>query len=102
MHEHGIRARHKHRCGVTTDSKHRVPVASNLLHRNFATTAPNQVWTADMTYLRKDEGWQYKSRLLEDENRGNLTHVVPYCPERIPETTFDNWSWRTDAYLQRR
>ena len=51
MRLHGIRARHKRRYRVTTDSKHLWPVAANLLDRNFAPAAPNQVWTADITYL---------------------------------------------------
>jgi putative transposase len=57
MREHGIRARHKRRYKITTDSKHGLPVADNLLDRNFAPTAPNQVWTSDITYLWTDEGW---------------------------------------------
>jgi putative transposase len=50
MHEHGIRARHKRRFKATTDSKHGLPVAANLLERNFAPEAPNRVWSADLTY----------------------------------------------------
>lgn len=59
MRENGIRARHKRRFKVTTDSKHNLPIAPNLLDRNFAPTAPNQVWTSDITYLGTDEGWLY-------------------------------------------
>jgi transposase InsO family protein len=50
MRENGIRARHKRRYKVTTDSKHGLPVAENLLDRNFTPAAPNQVWTSDITY----------------------------------------------------
>ncbi len=35
---------------ATTDSKHNLPVARNLLDRQFAPSAPNQVWTSDITY----------------------------------------------------
>ena len=42
MRENGIRARHKRRYKATTDSKHSLPVAPNLLDRNFTPTAPNQ------------------------------------------------------------
>src|SRR3954454_7507384 len=31
----------------TTDSKHSLPVAANLLDRNFVAEKPNQVWLAD-------------------------------------------------------
>jgi putative transposase len=47
MREHGICARHKRRYRVTTDSKHSLPIAPNLLDRNFAPAAPNLVWTDD-------------------------------------------------------
>jgi putative transposase len=47
MRENGIRARHKRRFKATTDSKHSLPVAPNLLDRHFTPAAPNQVWTSD-------------------------------------------------------
>ena len=69
MREHGIHARHKRRYKVTTDSKHGLPVAENLLDRNFNPTAPNQVWTSDITYLWTDEGWLYLAIVLDLFNR---------------------------------
>jgi transposase InsO family protein len=51
MTENGIRAKHKRRYKVTTDSKHNLPIAPNLLERDFSPQAPNQVWTTDITYL---------------------------------------------------
>lgn len=69
MREHGIRARHKRRYRVTTDSKHGLPVAPNLLDRKFEPAAPNQVWTADITYLWTDEGWLYLAVVLDLFNR---------------------------------
>ena len=39
MRENGIRARHKRRFKVTTDSRHNLPVAPNLLDRNFTPDA---------------------------------------------------------------
>ena len=49
----------------TTDSKHTQPVADNLLARNFTPTAPNRVWTSDITYLWTEEGWLYLAVVLE-------------------------------------
>jgi transposase InsO family protein len=69
MREHGIRARHKRRYQVTTDSKHGLPVAENLLDRHFTPTAPNQVWTSDITYLWTDEGWLYLAIVMDLFNR---------------------------------
>lgn len=69
MRENGIHARHKRRYKVTTDSKHGLPVAPNLLDRNFNPDAPNQVWTSDITYLWTDEGWLYLAIVLDLFNR---------------------------------
>ena len=56
---HGIRCTHKKKFRVTTDSKHQLPIAENALNRQFAQTAPNQVWVADITYIPTDEGWLF-------------------------------------------
>jgi transposase InsO family protein len=69
MHDHGVRARHKQRYRVTTDSRHGLPVAANRLKRDFMPEAPNQVWTSDITYLWTDEGWLYLAIVLDLFNR---------------------------------
>jgi len=56
----GIRCIHKRKFKATTQSTHRLPVAENLLNRGFSeTTAPNQVWLTDITYVSTDEGFLY-------------------------------------------
>jgi putative transposase len=67
--ENGIRARHKRRFKATTDSRHSLPVAPNLLDRNFIPSAPNRVWTADLTYIWTVEGWLYLAVVLDLFNR---------------------------------
>lgn len=69
MREHGIRARHKRRFKATTDSRHSLPIAPNLLARNFAPEAPNRVWTGDITYIQTGEGWLYLAIVLDLFNR---------------------------------
>lgn len=69
MREHGIRARHKRRYRVTTDSKHKLPVAANVLNREFTPAEPNQVFSADITYIWTDEGWLYLAVVLDLFNR---------------------------------
>ena len=69
MRENGIRARHKRRFKATTDSKHALPVAPNLLARDFTPTKPNLAWSADMTYIWTDEGWLYLAVVLDLFNR---------------------------------
>ena len=60
MRQHGIRARPPRRYRVcTTDSKHCLPVAANLLEQNFVAHRPDQVWLADITYIPTSEGWLY-------------------------------------------
>ena len=65
MKEHGIKARGKRKFVVTTDSKHSLPIAPNLLQRKFTAQAPNQVWSADITYIATDEGCPYLAVVLD-------------------------------------
>jgi putative transposase len=69
MRENGIHAWHKQRFKVTTDSKHGLPVALNVLDRNFTPSAPNKVWAGDITYLWTAEGWLYLAVVLDLFNR---------------------------------
>jgi putative transposase len=65
MAQHGIRARHKRKYIATTNSNHNLPVAPNLLERNFTATGPNQVWTTDITYCATAEGWVYLAVIID-------------------------------------
>jgi transposase InsO family protein len=65
MREHGIRAKAPRRFVRTTDSNHRLPVAENLLARDFAPSGPNESWCADLTYVPTREGWLYLA-VVED------------------------------------
>jgi putative transposase len=55
----GIRCKQKRKFKATTDSKHILPIAENILGQQFTVTAPNKVWTSDITYVPTDEGWLY-------------------------------------------
>lgn len=59
MQQHGIRAKTKRKFVVTTDSRHSLPVAPDLVQRRFNPEAPNQLWSGDITYIQTDEGWLY-------------------------------------------
>ena len=65
MNQHGIKARGKRKFIVTTDSKHNLPIAPNLLNRNFQPDAPDCVWTSDITYIQTDAGWLYLAVVLD-------------------------------------
>jgi putative transposase len=55
----GIRCKQKRKFKATTNSKHRLPVAENLLGQQFTVRQPNAVWVSDITYVPTDEGWLY-------------------------------------------
>jgi len=65
MRGHGIRSKVKRKFKLTTDSKHSHPVAPNKLDRQFEQEAPNQVWTADITYIPTGEGWLYLAIVMD-------------------------------------
>jgi putative transposase len=66
MQAHGIQARGKRRFRVmTTDSRHDLPIAPNLLDRNFTVAAPNTAWAGDVTYIATEEGWLYLAVVID-------------------------------------
>jgi len=65
MRTHGTRARAARRCARTTDSRHSLPVADNLLGRDFDPGRPNAAWSADITYVPTADGWLYLA-VVED------------------------------------
>jgi putative transposase len=65
MRLHGIRAKQKRRYRVTTKASARLPVAQNLLARDFTASAPNQKWVADITYIDTFEGWLYLATVVD-------------------------------------
>jgi len=60
-----VTAKQKKKFKVTTDSKHNLPVALNLLNRNFETEKPNEVWVGDITYVWTAEGWLYLAVVID-------------------------------------
>lgn len=65
MREAGIQGRKKRRFKRTTDSRHTLPIAPNLLARNFEVSAPNQVWVTDVTAISTWEGWLYLAVIVD-------------------------------------
>ena len=66
MRRHGIRAiMARPRRARTTDSCHDLPIAPNLIDRNFTAAVPNRIWLADITYVETDEGWLYLSTVMD-------------------------------------
>jgi len=66
MQKHGIQARGKRKFRVTTtDSKHNLPIAPNILNRNFTVATPNLAWVGDFTYIATDEGWLFLAVVID-------------------------------------
>lgn len=60
-----LKVRQKRKYKVTTDSKHNLPVADNVLNREFCRSAPNQAWGTDITYLWTQQGWIYLAVVID-------------------------------------
>ena len=66
MHRHGIRAiMAPPRRVRTTDSRHGLPTAPNLIQRDFVAAAANRIWLADITYIPTAEGWLYLATVMD-------------------------------------
>jgi putative transposase len=65
MRRQGLRAKAAKKFKATTNSKHNLPVAPNLLDQDFTATAPNQKYVGDITYLWTDEGWLYLAIVID-------------------------------------
>lgn len=61
----GVCAKQKKKFKATTDSKHNLPVAPNLLNRNFEASVPDTVYCSDITYIWTNEGWLYLAVILD-------------------------------------
>ena len=60
-----VSVKHRKRFKRTTDSKHDLPVAPNLLNRNFQVDRPDAVWCSDISYLWTMEGWLYLAVVID-------------------------------------
>jgi transposase InsO family protein len=65
MRERGLHAQRKKRWVVTTNSKHGLPVAENILNRDFHSNGPGEKWVSDITYLPTTGGWEYLTTVLD-------------------------------------
>jgi len=77
MREQALAVRWRRKHVHTTDSRHNLPVADNVLDRQFTPSAPNRAWVCDITYVRTDTGWLYLAAVLDLYSRkivGWATH----------------------------
>lgn len=78
MQENGIKGKARHKYKVTTYSNHDMPVAENILNRNFTAEHPGQKMVSDITYIPTDEGWLY------------LAGVMDLCGRKMVWVAMDN------------
>jgi len=65
MKDNGWRAKAARKYKATTNSKHSLPVAANLLEQDFNADRPDQKWVSDITYVWTEEGWLYLAVVLD-------------------------------------
>jgi putative transposase len=65
MKEANLVCRTKRKFKATTDSKHNMPVAPNILDRRFKVSKPNSCYVGDITYIPTDEGWLYLATVID-------------------------------------
>ena len=69
MRQSGLRPVWRRKFVHTTDSKHTMAISPNVLNRQFEQALPNQVWVADITYIRTRSGWLYLAAVLDLHSR---------------------------------
>jgi putative transposase len=65
MKELGLRCKTTRKFVVTTDSKHKQPVAPNLLDRKVSVAALNTTWVSDITYIKVGAKWHYLTVFID-------------------------------------
>lgn len=76
MREAGIQAIQKRKFKVTTDSGHNLPVAKNILNRNFTVGSPNTRWVSDITYINTGEGRLYLAAVMDLDSKRVVGYVM--------------------------
>ncbi len=69
MRVNGMRAKKRRKFVSTTDSKHSLPIASNVLNRQFDQGAIDRVWLSDITYISTQAGWAYLATVMDAHSR---------------------------------
>ena len=94
-----VRGRVRRRFKVTTDSRHREPVAPNKLNRQFDAESSDSVWCADITYVPTSSGWVYLAAIIDLSTRlvvgwSMATHMRS---ELVEGALRNALSWRAPA-----
>lgn len=72
----GLYAKARQKYKATTNSNHKLPVAENLLSKNFQASRVNEKWVSDITYIKTDEGWLYLAAVVDLYSRKTVGWAV--------------------------
>jgi putative transposase len=79
----------------TTDSRHTLPVAENVLDRQFEVAAPNRAWVSDITYVRTRQGWLYLAAVMDLFSRKVVGWAMALSmPAELVASALRIQSWR--------
>jgi len=93
MRENGIKVCTRNKFKLTTKSDHKLPIAEDLVGRDFSAFGINELWLSDITYIWTWEGWMYLAAVMDVYNRqivgwalqDRLTKgLCGLCPEESP------------------
>lgn len=65
MKELNLKVKMKRRYKNTTDSNHNLPIAPNILNRDFYASNPDEKYVGDITYIATGEGWLYLATVID-------------------------------------
>jgi transposase InsO family protein len=65
MKDLNLKVRMKRRYKNTTDSNHNLPIAPNVLNRDFYASNPDEKYVGDITYISTGEGWLYLATVID-------------------------------------
>ena len=95
MRQQGLFGRSKKRFRVrTTDSNHDQPIAPNRLSQMPAPERPDQIWVADITYIRTNEGWLFLAAILDLYSRRVVGWATSHCNDTALVLEAWDKAWR--------
>lgn len=91
----GVKVKNRRKFKTTTNSKHKLPVAPNLLEQDFTVDEPNKVWVSDLTYVWTHEGWLYLVIILDLFSRQIVGWSMDkYMAKELVINAFNMAYWR--------
>jgi transposase InsO family protein len=104
MRRQGLRSKTRRKFVITTDTRHSLKVAPNLLDRQFEVDQPNTVWVSDLTYLSSRAGWLYLAVFIDLSSRRivgwNVSHSLGHETVLIELRDLDHATRELFEYIE--